>query len=89
MFFLIIKYTENASKDGGLKGIKPLKLSTQNVKKNYGKSSGRAQKKSVLIRIVVYLGHSPSTGVVLVLKSLVPLQCNRGATSHRGYGGYT
>jgi hypothetical protein len=45
MFFRIIKYTENASKYAGLKGIKPVKLSTQNVKKNYGKSSGRALKK--------------------------------------------
>ena len=35
MFFCIIKYTENASKYAGLKGIKPVKLSTQNVKKNY------------------------------------------------------
>ena len=45
MFFRIIKYTENRSKYAGLKGVKPVKLSTQNVKKNYGKSSGRALKK--------------------------------------------
>ena len=33
MFFRIIKYTENTSKYAGLKGIKPVKLLTQNVKK--------------------------------------------------------
>ena len=33
MFFRIFKYTENTSKYAGSKGIKPVKLSTQNVKK--------------------------------------------------------
>ena len=41
MFFRIFKYTENTSKYAGSKGVKPVKLSTQNVKKNYNKLSAK------------------------------------------------
>jgi len=41
MFFRIFKYTENTSKYAGSKGIKTVKLSTQNVKKNYTKLSSK------------------------------------------------
>ena len=41
MFFRMFKDTENTSKYAGLKGIKPVKLSTQNVKKNYSKLSAK------------------------------------------------
>ena len=41
MFFRISKYTENTSKYAGSKGIKQVKLSTQNVKKNYSKLSAK------------------------------------------------
>jgi hypothetical protein len=45
LFFWYIKYTENASIYAGLKGIKPVKLSTLNVKNIYSKRSGKALKK--------------------------------------------
>ena len=41
MLFRTSKYTENTSKYAGLKRIKPVKLSTQNVKKNYSKLSAK------------------------------------------------
>ena len=41
MFFRTFKYTENTSKYAGSKGIKQVKLSTQNVKKNYSKLSAK------------------------------------------------
>ncbi|GEM_PF-2777595 len=46
MFFRMFKYTENTSKYAGSKGIKPMKLSTQNVKKNYSKLSAKLLNKT-------------------------------------------
>ena len=55
--------------------IKPVKLSTQNVKKNYNQTKVlNLSLKSLSIGIIVNLSYCSSTGVILILESLVPFQ---------------